>query len=62
MQPKQVLSTEEIETIKRNILIAQETLDGLVDYERIGADVSTQRAKLQEVIDKSKKLLEVFGT
>lgn len=62
MNPQQKLSPDEIETTKRNIKVARETLDDLFNYERAGIDVTEQRNRLLELIARSEKLLEVFGS
>ncbi len=55
------LTREQRETLEADIKLAENTLNDLSRYERAGIDVSKQRASLQEVIDRNKKLLKEFS-
>lgn len=61
MSQNNPLSTKDIEGLRETISRAKEALDSLVDYERAGMDVTEQRDKLKEVIERSEKILKVWG-
>ena len=55
------LSVEDTEQLQADIKLAEFNLDQLVRFERVGIDISDQRKKLNEIVERNRSLLVEFG-
>lgn len=60
-QPEMKLTSEQRERVLNDIEVAEQTLNNLYKFERIGQDISEQKRILEDSIKKNKAILAEFS-